>query len=158
MTAPTITPLPDAPAASDSQDQFDQKAYPFAQALGPMVTQMNELALWMQSQIDAISHVVVEKTATLYSVDNTDHMKYLYFTNTSAKTVNVRSNAGHSLDENYELNIRNAAASNLTITGASGVTITPPAGGTLVVPPNGTVTLKRVGVDNFHLIGQVVAS
>jgi hypothetical protein len=158
MTAPTITPLPDAPTASDSQAQFDQKAYPFAQALGPMGTQMNELALWMQSQIDAISHIVVEKTASLYDVDNSDHMKYLYFTNTSAKTVNVRSNAAHSLDDNYELNIRNAAAGNLTIVGASGVTITPPAGGTLVVPQNGTVTLKRVGIDAFHLMGQVNAA
>jgi hypothetical protein len=105
-----------------------------------------------------VTPVSTEKTASIYSVDNSDHMKYLYFTNTSAKTVNVRSNAGHSLDDNYEINIRNAAASNLTIVGASGVTITPPAGGTLVVPPNGTVTLKRVGIDAYHLMGQVNAA
>lgn len=100
---------------------------------------------------------VVQITGTTYDVLNSDLSKYLSFTNASAKTVTVRPNATHALQTDYELNIRNSAASNLTIVAGSGVTITPPAGGTLVVPPNGTVTLKRVALDSFHLIGLVVA-
>lgn len=100
---------------------------------------------------------VLEVTSTTYDVLNNDASKYLYFTNTLPKTVNVRPNATHSLQSNYELNIRNAAASNLTIVPGSGVTVVAPAGGTLVVPPNGTVTLKRVAVNVFHLMGLVVA-
>jgi len=100
-----------------------------------------------------------EITDATYNVNAADLGKYLYFTSTSEKTVNVRLNSAHALPDNYELHIRNAAASNLTITPPGpGVTITPPAGGTRVVPPNGTVTLKRVGVNNFHLIGQVNAA
>lgn len=101
---------------------------------------------------------VVQVTGVTYDVLDVDVLKYLYFTNASAKTVNVRPNSTHALPADYELNIRNAAASNLTITPGSGVTIVPPAGGTLVVPPHGTVTLKRVAVNEFHLMGLVVAA
>lgn len=97
-----------------------------------------------------------EVAAAAYDVLDADLLKYLYFTSTLPKTVNVRPNATRALSTDYELNIRNAASSNLTFVAGSGVTIVPPAGGTLVVPPHGTVTLKRVAVDVFHLIGVTV--
>ncbi|HSX49947.1 MAG TPA: hypothetical protein VLF09_03255 [Cellvibrio sp.] len=99
---------------------------------------------------------VGEITGTTYDVLDADVLKYLYFTSASAKTVNVRPDSTHALPTDYELNIRNSAASNLTIVAGSGVTIVPPAGGTLVVPPHGTVTLKRVALNVFHLMGVVV--
>lgn len=98
----------------------------------------------------------LEVTGTTYDVLDADLLKYIYFTSTSAKTVTVRPNSAHALQTDYELNIRNAASSDLTIVDGSGVTIVPPPGGTLVVPPHGTVTLKRVALDVFHLMGTVV--
>jgi branched-subunit amino acid aminotransferase/4-amino-4-deoxychorismate lyase len=157
MPVPTIATLPAAPLPGDTQAEHDAKAYPFVSALGPMGTQINDLALWMEDQIIKVSHVAAEITSTNFDVDASNNFNYLWFTSTSAKTVTVRPDADHTLPVNYELNIRNAAASNLTFVQGSGVTITPPAGGTLVVPPNGTVTLKRAAVNIYHLIGQVVA-
>lgn len=99
-----------------------------------------------------------EITGAAYDVLDSDAAKYLYFTGTLPKTVNVRPNATHALRTDYEINLRNAAASNLTIVAGVGVTVVAPAGGTLVVPPNGTVTLKRVAENVFHVMGLVVAS
>lgn len=99
---------------------------------------------------------VTTVSGTSYNVDSVDNCGYKRFTSTSAKTVLVRANSTHALPADYELNIRNAAASNLTISPAGGVTVTAPYLGTLVVPPNGTVTLKRVTTDVFDLIGATV--
>jgi len=91
-----------------------------------------------------------------YDLLNGDGGKYLRFTSGSAKTVTVRPNSTHALDDDSEWHIRNVGANNLTLSPGSGVTINAPADGTLVVAPGGTVTLKRVAADTFDLFGQVV--
>jgi hypothetical protein len=50
---------------------------------------------------------------------------YQRWTNTSAKTLNVRTDATHALPTAGQWHIRNVGANNLTITPAGGVTITP---------------------------------
>jgi hypothetical protein len=105
-----------------------------------------------------------QKRATIVTIsDASDDLEaswdgdYIRMTNTSAKTLNVRTNATHALPTAGQWHIRNAGATgNVTITPAGGVTITAPAGGTLVLEPRMTVTLFRTGTDTFDLIGQTV--
>ena len=101
---------------------------------------------------------VATVSAASYDVLATDDGKYLRFTNTGAKTVNVRLDATEALPADGEWHIRNAAVSSITFAPVGGVTINIPAGGTLIVPPAGTVTLKRVAADVFDLFGQVNAA
>lgn len=94
-------------------------------------------------------------TTTARTLVLSDAGKYLRFTNTSAKAVTVPLQSSVAWVADTEIHIRNAAASNLTLTPATaGVTLVPPYLGTLVVPPGGTVTLKRVASDVWDVIGQ----
>lgn len=95
---------------------------------------------------------------TAYNLLAADAGKYLRFIAATAKTVTVRADATEALPASGEWHIRNAGATDLTLTEDVGVTIYPPNGGTLVVPEGGTVTLKRVAADEFDLLGQTVAA
>jgi Bacteriophage T4 gp9/10-like protein. len=84
---------------------------------------------------------------------------YVRFTYSGAKTLTVQDDATEPLPANGEWHIRNASASgNLTLVEDTSVTINPPVGGTLEIEPGGTVTLKRVGTDEFDLMGVTVAA
>ena len=104
----------------------------------------------------AIRAPVATESGTTYDLASADEGKYIRFTNTSAKTVNVRDEVDHALPANGEWHIRNVGANDLTLDEDTAVTINPPADGTLVVPPGGTVTLKRVAEDEFDLFGVTV--
>lgn len=99
---------------------------------------------------------VVTDTTTARTLGLTDAGKYLRFTNTSAKAVTVPPQSSVTWLADTEVHIRNAAASNLTLTAGSGVTLSPAYLGTLIVPPGGAVTLKRVASDVWDVIGQTV--
>lgn len=82
--------------------------------------------------------------------------QYLRFTSAAAKTLTIPLDATEPMPANGEWHVRNVGASNLTIVATPGVTINPPNDGSLLVPQGGTVTLKRVGVNEFDLLGQTV--
>lgn len=96
---------------------------------------------------------VVTESGTSHNIDASESGSYLRFTSTSAKTCTFRPNSTHGLPANGEWHIRNAAASNVTLTPGAGVTLNTAYGGTLNVPPGGTVTVKRVATDVFDVMG-----
>ena len=83
---------------------------------------------------------------------------YLRFTNASASTCTVPPQSAVAWLADTEVNIRRAAAGNLTLTAGAGVTLNAPSGGTLVMTSAMSVTLKRVASDEWDVIGQTVAS
>lgn len=93
-------------------------------------------------------------TGTTRNLGDNDAGKYQRWTATGAKTLTVRPNSEHPLQDREEFHIRNAAASgDLTISPGAGVTINPPKGGSLVLEPGDTCTLKRISADLFDLFG-----
>ena len=98
---------------------------------------------------------VVEVTGATRTLALSDRGRYLRWTATGPKTLDVTTATG---GEDGEYHLRNAAtAGNLTIVAGSGVTIHAPAGGTLVLEPRMTATLKRVAGNVFDLFGQTGA-
>lgn len=126
-------------------------------AAGETVT----ISKWTSARIDvqAIADLknlfgaTITTAGTAYNLDNADRGKYNRFTNASAKTITVRTNATHALTADAEWHFRNVGAADLTVSPAGGVTISSPAGGSLVIPAGGTATLKRVATDTFDLFG-----
>lgn len=107
---------------------------------------------------DHISDIttIVNVTGTSHDLDAANKFAYHRCTSTSAKTLNIRTNATHAIDVGSQFDFRNIGTSDLTIVPASGVTVNLPTDGTLVVPTGGTVSLKKVGTDEFDLVGQTV--
>ena len=89
-----------------------------------------------------------------FTVSSATNGDYIRTTNAGEKTVVIEPNSNHSLPINGEWHFRNTGVGNLTFAPGSGVTVNPPFGGSLIVPQGGTVTLKRVGIDEFDLLGQ----
>ena len=100
---------------------------------------------------------VVTDSTTSRTVGTADSNTYLRFTSTSAVTVTIPPQSSVTWAADTEIHIRRAAAGNLTLTPGSGVTLNAPSGGTLVMTNAMSVTLKRVGSDEWDVIGQVVA-
>lgn len=96
---------------------------------------------------------VTTEAGTSHNITAAEVGSFIRFTSTSAKTCTFLPNSTEALPANGEWHIRNAAASNLTLTAGSGVTLNAPYNGTLVVPPNGTVTVKRATTDVFDVMG-----
>lgn len=152
MAAPTIPTLPPAPAPTDPTNVFNSRAFTWVAALTGWTTAVNALVAWINANL--IGYTVVPISATDYDL-NEDHAgKYLRFTASSAKTVNVNASAVTT----GSWDMRNAGTGDITIAAADGVTINAPSGGTLEIPQNGTVTLLRVAANVYDLIGQVNAA
>lgn len=103
-----------------------------------------------------LTHPTTAISGTSHNLDADDALKYLRFTNSSAKTLNVQPNATEAIDVDTEFHGRNANTGDLTIDEGSGVTVNAPADGTLVVPPQGTFTLKKVATNEWDLFGVTV--
>lgn len=105
----------------------------------------------------AVAGAVTETVSgTTHDLDNANKGKWHRFTNAAAKTLTVRDNVTHAVDQDAEFLLRNVGAADLTISPAGGVTVNLPTGGSLVVPQGGTVVLKRVAADEFDLSGYTV--
>lgn len=100
----------------------------------------------------------VKVEAANYAVVAADASKYIRLTAGVAKAITIDVEGGTPLPTNAEWHIRNVGLGVATITPANGVLVNVPSGGTLGVPPGGTVTLKRVGANEFDLLGQTVAA
>lgn len=98
----------------------------------------------------------VQTEAGNYTVVPGDMGNYIRLTSAAAKNITIEADATTALPTNGEWHFRNAGAGDATVDPSGGVTVNAPAGGSLVVSEGGVVTLKRVGVDEFDLIGQTV--
>jgi hypothetical protein len=158
MAAPTIPVIPESaiPDPADPEATFDAEAYAYTATLWPaQIAAINLLVEWLNANVGAQSIITVTGASHDLLADNTG--VYHVFTNTSAKTVNVRADATHELPAGYTVTGENLGANDLTITPAVGVTIRPPLGGSLVVPSGGAFTLVRTAINSFKLIGDTVA-
>lgn len=84
--------------------------------------------------------------------------RYLRFTNAAAKTYTIPPQAAVAWTADAQITVRNAAASNLTLTPGAGVTLNAPYLGTLIVPPGGTVALKRGAENAWDVMGGTTAA
>jgi hypothetical protein len=107
-------------------------------------------------QRSVVLPAVVTDSGTARDVESSDSHRYIRMTSASAKTATIRPNSTHVLPDNFETHLRCVGAGNLTLVAGSGVTINPPAGGTLVLSAGMTVTVKKVGTDEYDLMGQTV--
>jgi len=95
-------------------------------------------------------------TATSRTLALTDAWNYVRPGTTSAITLTVPTNAAVAFDVGTEITVR--ALGNVTLAAASGVTLNAPSGGTLSMTARMTVTLKKVGTNEWDVIGQTVAA
>lgn len=95
-------------------------------------------------------------TATTRTLALTDAWNYVRPGTTSAITLTVPTNAAVAFEIGTEITIR--ALGNVTLAAASGVTLNAPSGGTLSMTARMTVTLKKVGTNEWDVIGQTVAA
>lgn len=95
-------------------------------------------------------------TATSRTLALTDAWNYVRPGTTSAITLTVPANASVPFDVGTEITVR--ALGNVTLAAASGVTLNAPSGGTLNMTARMTVTLKKVGTNEWDVIGQTVAA
>ncbi len=95
-------------------------------------------------------------TATSRTLALTDAWNYVRPGTTSAITLTVPTNASVAFEIGTEITVR--ALGNVTLAAASGVTLNAPSGGTLSMTARMTVTLKKVGTNEWDVIGQTVAA
>lgn len=95
-------------------------------------------------------------TATSRTLALTDAWNYVRPGTTSAITLTVPTNASVAFEIGTEITVR--ALGNITIAAAGGVTLNAPPGGTLNMTARMTATLKKVGTNEWDVIGQTVAA
>ncbi len=95
-------------------------------------------------------------TATTRTLALADAWNYLRPGTTGAVTLTVPTNASVAFEIGTEITVR--ALGNVTLASASGVTLNAPSGGTLSMTARMTVTLKKVGTNEWDVIGQTVAA
>lgn len=87
-----------------------------------------------------------------------DLQNYVRSTNAAASTLTVPTNAAVAFAIGSEIHVRRVGAAALVITPSGGVTVNAPAGGALSLETGMTVTLKKVGTNEWDLLGQTVAA
>lgn len=95
-------------------------------------------------------------TATSRTLALTDAWNYVRPGTTSAITLTVPTSASVAFEIGTQITVR--AAGNITLAFASGVVLNPPALGTLNMTARMTVTLKKVGTNEWDVVGQTVAA
>jgi hypothetical protein len=95
-------------------------------------------------------------TATTRTLALTDAWNYVRPATTGSITLTVPTNASVAFEIGTEVTVR--ALGNVTLAAASGVTLNAPSGGTLNMTARMTVTLKKVGTNEWDVIGQTVAA
>lgn len=96
----------------------------------------------------------VVTTASSRTLALSDAWNYLRPGTTGAVTLTVPAHASVAFDVGTEITIR--ALGNITLAAASGATLNAPSGGTLSMTARMTVTLKKVGTNEWDVIGQTV--
>lgn len=154
--APTITALPQAPQPTDTKSVFDSRAFALVDSLAGLVTQINALVSWLNSNVAAVTLVSISGQAHDILATNSGSLQIHSYS--GAKTATFRPDSAEALPSGGRWDIYNSGSGDLTLTEGSGVTITPPVGGTLVVPTGGAVSVIRTSANNFIVIGTTVAA
>lgn len=105
---------------------------------------------------NAVDGPVVTVSATSITFGLTARGAYHRFTNAAASTCTVPANASVAFPLGTVINLRRAGAANLTVFASGGVTVNLPYGGTSVLATGMTASLKKVGTNEWDLIGQTV--
>lgn len=106
--------------------------------------------------VDAAARRVVRIEEDERTLQITDGGTYLRFEFEGTKFLHVDDEAtmGAALPDNAAVEIRNASPGMLQVLiSSTDVVIHPPGGGTLFIPEGGTAVLKRIGDDEYDLIG-----
>lgn len=111
------------------------------------------IAALASSHGPAISPVVVHAGAS-YTCAADDAGQYRVLTAAGSKTIIVEE----PLPADFEIHFDNRSTGAATIAGAGGAVVTPTHGGTLVLPQHGVATLKRLGANEYRLVGALEAS
>jgi hypothetical protein len=155
VAIPTVDDLPQPPSPLDPDDVFNNKAYAFVDALGPMVTQIN-------AAIEAINNVysqdVVEVSTASVALFGANQGQWLQMTFEGAKSALLSLENMSTVSPFAIWHLENAASSGNITFSLEDIDLDPPASGTNVVPPGGVVSVKRTTTGRLKLIGQVVAA
>lgn len=106
----------------------------------------------------AVLTAPVVSVADSYSCTLADVGVYIRATGSAASTLTIPEEASILWPDNTEIHLRVVGSFDYTLTPGTGVTLNAPNSGTLVVGPAMTVTIKRVGVDEWDVLGQTVAA
>lgn len=117
------------------------------------LTVLTELAANLESGLPS---PVVLDTGTSLSLTVLDSGSYIRRSNAAANTITFTAQATAAWENNIEVHIRNAGAGQLTLVADAGVTLNIAAGGGLKLNTGMTVTVKRVGIDQWDVLGQTV--
>lgn len=127
---------------------------------GDVIGKLNTANAWSLlqtfSSLVARSSPIAAVATTAKTLALADAGVYQRFTNAGASILTVPTNAAIAFSIGAEVPLRRTAATNLTISPAAGVTINAPANGTLVMTNRMSAMLKKVGTDEWDLIGQTV--
>lgn len=107
-------------------------------------------ALAAKQDVSSVVTISASRTLALSDAGN-------YLRPTTTVTLTIPTNASVAFPVNTEITVRSRTG-NTTLSPASGVTLRAPAGGTLVLNAGMTVTLKKVGTNEWDVIGQTVAA
>ena len=103
--------------------------------------------------------IVTNSAGGTTNSDLTHAYGYIRFTAVSSGTYSVQPDSSVDFLDGTEVHVRQAGTGVVTIAEGSGVTVNVPANGTLTLAGQGaTVTIKKVGTDEWDLMGQVVAA
>ena len=84
-----------------------------------------------------------------YACDAAHVGQYRVLTGAAAKTITVQE----PLPASYEIHFDNRGTGAATFVGGAGAVLIPSAGGSLVMPQNGVATLKRLGENEYRIVG-----
>lgn len=135
--------------ANDTDAQLRARATHTGTQAMNTVTGLAE-ALAAKQDISSVVAISASRTLALSDAGN-------YLRPTATVTLTVPTNASVAFPINTEITVRSRTG-NTTLSPASGVTLRAPAGGTLVLNAGMTVTLKKVGTNEWDVIGQTVAA
>lgn len=161
LNSPTLTGDPKAPtpAAADNDTSIATTAFVRAAMALFGLTDPATRQAWHAGNFDPATKLEKSKLITTTgsrTLALTDAWNYVRPGTTSAITLTVPTNASVAFDVGTEITVR--ALGNITLAAASGVTLNAPSGGTLNMTTRMTVTLKKVGTNEWDVIGQTVAA
>ena len=122
-------------------------------------TNVDPDSILSQTIINNISLGAISIVTGDLTIDNTMAYSYQRITTGVGTSIYVPEDSSSNILVGTEVTIRLGSATACIVVPLGGVTVNPPAGGTLELGGQGaTVTLKKIGVDNWDLIGQVFAA
>lgn len=107
---------------------------------------------------DIANGTVSNETASR-SATTGDEYSYIRFTGSAPVNFTIDPDSTYDFADGREITVRQAGTGLVTLVAGTGVTLNTPANGTLVLGGQGaTVTLKKVGDNEWDVMGQVQAA